>query len=118
MTQIYQDVLCGSMTPADAKKKLQSELLEGEVFVTPEIIEAMLSKYLAGEIDAELLSDWSLFLTTYDVYVTSGWEDDNQADKYEPMWEVLQQLSTPFIDGLITKERVRDHISELRLIST
>ncbi|HFB67075.1 MAG TPA: hypothetical protein ENJ60_16190 [Aeromonadales bacterium] len=113
--QVYKDVLSGDLTPADAKEKLQSESMrEGEeIFVTPEIVKGMLDKYLVGEVGAQRLSDWAGFLTSNDVYVTPGWEDDTLADKYEPMWEVLQRLSTPFIDDAISKDRVESYIVEL-----
>lgn len=118
MIQVYKEVLHGDLTPTEAKKKVQSDAQEQEVFVTPTIIKAVLNKYLAGVIDHQQLSEWAAFLTSHNVYVTEGWEDDTQADKYEPMWEILQQLSTPFIDGLITKDRVEGYISQLSLIET
>ena len=65
---------------------------------------------------AQQLSDKSAFLISIDAYKTAGWEDDRQADKYESMWYILQQLSTPFIDGPITKERVGRYINELLAI--
>lgn len=59
------------------------------------------------------LSGWAGFLISNDVYVTETWEDDFQADKYEPMWEILQQLSAPIIDGTITKYKVENYINQL-----
>lgn len=113
--QIYKDILTNELALEDAKKKLQSEpvLENGEVFVTPNLVKSMLDKYLAGEVDDKQVSDWAAFLTSNDVYVTPGWEDDSRADRYEPMWGILQQLSTPFIDGSITKERAKRFIAQL-----
>ena len=116
MNQVYKKVLHGDLVPADAKSKMHLNTQEPEIFVTPVIIEVMLRKYLAGVIDAQLLSDWAEFLISHDVYVTEDWEDDSQADKYEPMWEILQQLSSPFIDGTITKDLVESYISQLSII--
>lgn len=118
MIQVYKEVLHGDLTPAEAKSKVRPDLQEQEVFVKPSIIEMMLNKYLTDVVDAQQLSDWAAFLTSHDVYVTEDWEDDAQADKYEPMWEVLQQLSSPFIDGPITKDRVEGYINQLSSIES
>ncbi|MEX2499484.1 MAG: hypothetical protein WD397_11490 [Wenzhouxiangellaceae bacterium] len=120
MIQTYKDVLHGNLTPDEAKSRWQSETHGEDVkelFVTPETVGSMLNKYLAGQVDAQSLSDWAAFLTSCDVYVTHGWKDDSQADKYEPMWEILQQLSTPSIDGPITKNRVKSYINLLSNIT-
>ena len=113
MIQEYIQVLHGILVPDKVQVKIQSEVEGQEIFVTPTIIISMLEKYLAGAVNEEQLSDWAGFLISNDVYVTESWEDDFQADKYEPMWEVLQQLSAPVIDGETTKYRVEDYISQL-----
>ena len=117
MIEIYKGVLLGNTTLADAKLKNQLDLQGQEVFVTPEAVEAMLNKFLDDEMNAQQLSHWADFLISNDVYVTEGWEDDTQSDKFEPMWEILQELSTPFIDGPITKNRVKNYITQLSRIN-
>ena len=118
MIQVYKEVLHGYLAPAEARSKVQSDAQEQEVFVTPAIIEMMLNKYLTGVVDNQQLSDWAEFLTSNDEYVTEGWEDDSQADKYESMWGILQQLSDPLIDGSITKGRIEGYINQLSSIES
>lgn len=111
MIQEYTQVLHGVLAPG--KVKIQPEVKGQEIFVTPMIIILMLEKYLSGVVKEKQLSDWAGFLISNDVYVTETWEDDFQADKYEPMWEVLQQLSAPIIDGGVTKYKVESYIDQL-----
>jgi len=73
----------------------------------------MLLKFLSKEIDAESLSSWASFVVVAEVYAVSGWEDDAIADRYEPMWHVLQMLSTPFLDGPINEKSVNEHLLTL-----
>lgn len=116
--KIYKDILDGNVSLFDAKKKLGQQSCSGEfeVYVTPDIVAVFLEKYMKNELTADQLSEWADFLISSDVYVTEGWEDDEQADNFLPMWNVLQQLATPFIDGPITKERISYYLKQLKNI--
>ncbi len=116
MKQIYEDILDGKVLVNEGKKILGSQKVSDdiEVFVTPSLIVLFLIKYVCGEIDSNYLCEWAGFLISNDVYVTPGWEDDSIADKYEPMWEILQNLSTPMTDGPISKTRVEGFIETLK----
>jgi len=72
-----------------------------------------LKDYLRGTIPAYELMQWAAHLTLIDAYVSPGWQDDALADEYEPMWDVLQQLSSPSTDGKITPEVVSAHLRRL-----
>lgn len=115
MMQIYIDILDGKISVNDGKELIgtESDANGFEVFVTPAAIVATLIRYLVGDIDSEYLCKWATFLIGNDVYVTKGWEDDVIADRYEPMWEILQMLSTPNIDGTVNKERAEEFIEVL-----
>ncbi|MCS7022956.1 MAG: hypothetical protein NZU63_14145, partial [Gemmataceae bacterium] len=67
--------------------------------------------YQENRLNAEELSYWALLLLSLDCYISpdscikdesSEEVDTNNTDYYEPMWYVLQQLSTSEIDGPIT----------------
>ena len=91
-----------------------SLVCEVEVSV-PQVVNR-LQEYLRGRITADELMQWAAHLTLIDAYVTAGWHDDAQADRFEPMWHVLQQLSSPAIDGEITPERVSEYLLRLAAI--
>jgi len=87
-----------------------------EVFVTPTDVEWVLEKYLSGEIRADLLYEWAGFVVSSNVYVTPGWQEDTFADAYEPMWEILQKLSAPSVNGALTEKRALEYLSTLAAI--
>lgn len=103
--------MCASIR--SKKTSSNSATANVEIYVSTEIIINVLNKFHDGKVDAQWLIEWASFLLSNDVYVTEGWEDDDKADRYEPMWNVLQRLSTPFLDGSITDERVSAYIEEL-----
>lgn len=81
----------------------------------PRVIQR-LESYLEGSLSAEELTLWATHLTLIDAYVTPGWEDDELADRYEVMWDVLQELSTPAIDGEIDEQRVSGYLDRLETL--
>lgn len=76
----------------------------------------MLHAYLDSKVGAQILQEWASWALVQDEFCVSGWDDDRIADHYEPMWYVLQRISTPFIDGEITRERVQSYVSELHAL--
>ncbi|MEM8777869.1 MAG: hypothetical protein AAGF26_03160 [Cyanobacteria bacterium P01_G01_bin.49] len=119
---IYQKVLLGEILPKEAKQEIassqivMSENQQVQVIVTPNHVSWMLNCCLNQKINEQELSDWASFLTSDDIeniYIHPNWEDERQADYYESMWYILQQLSPPAIDGKITRERVREHLEIL-----
>ena len=116
---IYQGVLKGELTPESAKQKLKVINFSGkeiEIVVTPDEVISVLNKYLWGKLDDKSISNWASFLFFEDAYISPNWEDEEQSDKYEPMWYVIQQLSTPAIDGKITPRKIKEHIKELEFL--
>ena len=118
MAEVFKKVLSGELDPVHAKRIADSDSMSHEVFVTPTIIITMLERYISNVLDSEKLSAWAAFLVSYDVYVTKGWETDSQADRYEKMWDILQQLSTPAIDGPITIDRAKYYINQMMSIES
>lgn len=90
-----------------------NQTLAASVYITPQDLIPVLDSYLNGHITPTELQRWSSWVLGQDEFCVQGWEDDSIADRYEPMWYVLQQLSTPLVDGEITQERVREHVSTL-----
>ena len=83
------------------------------IFITPKDIVPKLQMYIDGNVSSDELVQWSSMILHQDCIVVKGWEDDQIADHYEPMWYILQQISAPFIDGPITKMRAQDYINKL-----
>lgn len=84
--------------------------LNCEVEITPIEVQNVLNKYIRGEVDADYLTKWAFLLTTLDEFTTPPNDDE---DYYEHMWYVLQQLSSPEIDGKITLDKISGHVIEL-----
>jgi len=81
----------------------------------------MLKKYLDGKISEEELKSFALFILAMDTYVQPNEKyceenptDYEAADLYEDMWYILQQLSSPEIDGELTSERAEKFIETLK----
>ena len=89
-------------------------LYEINVTVYPEDIRKVLIAYLQDNLSADDLTKWAQFICMRAEYGCPGWEDDKIADYYEDMMYVIQKLSTPKIDGEITKERVEQYLDELK----
>lgn len=87
-----------------------------EVHLKPTDLLPVLNQYLHGRLSAEVLRDWASWVLCQEDLSVEGWQSDSVADHYEPMWYVLQQLSTPFIDGEISKELVREHVATLQAL--
>lgn len=115
---IYRQVLDGKIILNTAKEyiSLGAQNIYEEIVVFPLQIFNMLCMYLKNEISAEKLSEWASFLIMSDVYVCSDWKDQEKPEKYERMWYVLQQLSSPELDGEITQKGVRQHLQTLHEI--
>jgi hypothetical protein len=113
---LYRQVLDGRIKAGSAKKELDEKTprLDEKIIVYPSQILNMLQMYLHNKINKEELSEWASFLILSDVCVCPDWEDDTKADKYEPMWYIIQQLSSPEIDGEITVEGVTQHVDALK----
>ena len=85
-----------------------------EIVVRPLDVQGMLRRYLAGTLDAHSLRQWAAFIVLSEAYAPPEAEGTNDEDLYEPMWYVLQQLSTPEIDGAISPHRARKHLDEIK----
>ena len=115
-TTTYKQLLTLEITPREAKEMASRKPSDSEVFVTPTDVELVLEKYLSGEVRADLLYEWAGFVVSSDVYVTPGWQEDAVADAYEPMWEILQELSAPSVNGPLTEQRALEYLSTLATI--
>lgn len=121
LKEIYIAILKGEMQPFDAADVLQkwnkTVQEDDEVEVVPKYIILKLNLYLEDKINEEQLSEWAAFIVTMEGFETPHWKDDyDLADNYDPMWEILQRLSTPHLDGWVNKELAKDYIAVLKKI--
>ncbi len=88
---------------------------ENEVQVFPHHLKNVLNLYLNNDVGANDLNAWANFLLLRTEYISPGDPfNDELMDYYETMWYVIQRLSTPELDGEITKERVKGYLLELQ----
>lgn len=105
-------ILKGDIARIDEVDVRDVALYADNVPVYPSDVRNMLKRYLIGDITSDELSKWAAFLCIRGEYSCPNKTSDDE-DFYEAMWDVVQALSVPEIDGEITEERVRQYLSEL-----
>jgi hypothetical protein len=90
--------------------------LEARVTVGPADLYPVLDSYLAGERDEAELGRWAQALDMMTEFGPAPDASDEEADRLEPMWDVLAQLGGPPFLGRVTPESVRAHLARLRAL--
>ena len=76
----------------------------------PEDAINFLQLYLSNQKTEEEVKDWALFLLMTDAFSTP----DVEGDYFDPLWDIINELSCPEIDGILTKERALSYVEELQ----
>ncbi|WP_256082165.1 hypothetical protein [Massilia sp. YIM B04103] len=111
----FEEALAGNMTTIQLLKSLHKQA-ESEIIVMPKNIESILQMYLLGERSASELKDWAGFILSSEGYVCPNWDIDELTDRYEPMWEILQQLAMPEIHGQLSSQKIETYLQTLASI--
>jgi len=78
--------------------------------LSPQDVINFLQLYISNKkIEAEV-KDWALFLLMTDAFSTPNIE----TDYFDSLWDIINELSCPEVDGKLTKERALNYISELK----
>ena len=109
-----QKILAGDVSLIEKVNAKDVMLYGDEVPVHPKDVEYMLKRYLDGSLAGIDLSKWAKFLCVRGEYGCLEQVDGQDEDYYESMWDVLQALSEPEIDGEISRARVEKDLNELR----
>lgn len=112
---LLQDALRGNISTVRSLK-LAGNTSEEEIVVAPQHVLHVLTMYLHGGLSESELKEWSDFIANSEQYVCQDWQNDESADHFEPMFDVLQQLALPEIHGPISKQRVEEMQTALRLL--
>jgi hypothetical protein len=83
-----------------------------DIELTPQAVRSALEAYLAGEMSAQELRDWALFITLSGAYRTPE-PPPNDEDWFDPMWDAVHEVASPEVHGRITPESVREKIGTL-----
>ena len=71
----------------------------------------MLDMYMNGKISALTLSNWAAVIVALEAYVPEGETDDERWLAGEgPVWDILQQLTTPSVFGDVNESKVQKYI--------
>jgi len=110
-------ILHGDITRLRISREQGVYVFNVEVTMYPADVKYILLQYLSDKISADDLWEWARYiLINSDVYRhPRDHNDDEESDYYyyETMWYVIQRLSTPFLDGEITKPLVERYLTEL-----
>jgi hypothetical protein len=74
----------------------------------------VLESYLAGERDEVELGLWAQVIDMMTEFGPPPDASDEEADRLEPIWDVLAQLAGPPFFERVTPESVRAHLARLR----
>jgi hypothetical protein len=80
--------------------------------LSPDAVRGALAAYLAGEMSAQELRDWALFITLSGAYHSPEPPPDDE-DWFDPMWDAVHDLACPEVHGRITPESVREKLRTL-----
>ena len=81
-----------------------------ELELLPQDIINFLHLYISNKKTDDEVKDWALFLLMTDAFTTPNIE----SDYFDSLWDIINELSCPEIDGKLTKERALKYISELK----
>ena len=90
--------------------------LEARVTVGPADLYPVLESYLAGDRDETELGRWAQILDMMTEFGPAPDTPDEEADRLEPMWDVLAQLGGPPFLGRVTTDSVRAYTARLRAL--
>lgn len=108
-------ILEGEISLIDKMNLKEIALAEIEIFVKPNHVRKMLLDFLAGKITADELAKWSKFICLRPEYGSEFYLDDEKWNYHETMFNVIQRLSTPELDGDVTHESVKNYLSKLKI---
>ena len=98
---------------AEFKKDSSDDVV---IHLDPIAIIHVLEKYLQNDLDENYVREWALFVRMILRYVSPNDEycehnnDEKAYEKYYPVWEVIEQLTCPAIDGELTPARAKELI--------
>jgi hypothetical protein len=108
-----EKILKGDISLINHDALVSPDLGDVEVVITPSHLRKMFRSFLNGKINADELKHWAEFVRFRGEYVCKGWENDDSADYYTDMWDVLQMTSTPELDYELTPETIRRYLKML-----
>lgn len=87
------------------------------IIVCPTHLKRILSAYLNGEINDVSLNLWAQFVSQRGEYVTKCFNEDDEKydDTYELMWDIINYIATPEIDGAITPELIHEYLNKIEM---
>lgn len=81
-----------------------------ELELLPQDVINFLQLYVSNKKTGAEVKDWALFLLMTDAFSTPNIE----TDYFDLLWDIINELSCPEIDGKLTKERALNYISGLK----
>jgi len=93
-------------------QELYSLTSDLDIPITPEDVISYLNAFINDKKSAEEAAEWALFIIMSGAYNRNS--DNKPEDYYDHMGFIIEQMSCPAIDGVLTKERARGYIAELK----
>lgn len=84
-----------------------------EVHIAPPDLIPMLKRYFDGRRTVQEMQEWASWILFQEELCILGWQNDDIADYYEPMWNILQAISSPVTDGPLSRTKAHAYISML-----
>jgi hypothetical protein len=107
-------ILEGDIDHIDHVDMYDENMCSPEVEVHPKHVKRMLLDFISDKLSAQQLQKWAEFISYRCDYSSINFMELEDEDYYEVMWDVINCLSTPELDGEITKESVKGYLLELQ----
>ncbi|MDO8040340.1 MULTISPECIES: hypothetical protein [unclassified Janthinobacterium] len=109
---LFEEALKGSINAVRILKSNQKKS-DSDIFVFPNDVAAVIKMYLQQKISASDLKEWASLILSVESYICPNWENYELADRYQPMWDILQRLEMPAIHGQISASIAETYLQKL-----
>ena len=92
--------------------------IAAQVPVGPSDVRRALAQFAAGELSEPELISWATMLDMLPEFGPGADVSDEEADRLDPMWDVIIRVGSPPIFGALTPETVWDYDAKLQQLES
>lgn len=109
---MYQQALYGDLGAMETVAMANNKSVMA--FLTPEVVTAVIGKFVAGDMSAEHIRSWADLLIFSDAFNVEGYENDAIADGMEWLWNIIHIIASPETEGVLTVERAKQFVHDIK----
>lgn len=108
---IFERALHGDMQAVEVLLANRDE--SGHAPLTISDVCGVLQQFVNSEISSEHLKKWADLLLFNDSFKVENWKSDEEADKLDPVWDILHWIASPETEGKFTVKEAKQALVEL-----